>query len=138
MKIIALRGAENTGKSHVINIVYQFLLMGGWSQIPGNFRILGNKIFEDVIDILQKEKILIGIIGAGDYQIGNMGLKNLIDELKNKGCQIIICSCRNNPKIEKAVTLNHDYIWVDKTLSTGRDNDRIVNGIDAEHIINLV
>ena len=47
MKLIALRGKENTGKSHVINITYQFLLSDGWVQVPGNYRELGNKIHND-------------------------------------------------------------------------------------------
>lgn len=138
MKIIALRGGENTGKSHVINIVYQFLLSEEWSQVQGHFRELGNPIYNDMIDILSKENILLGIIGAGDYQIGDMGLKNLIGELENKGCQIIICACRNNPKIEKTVYNYPDHNWIDKTLSNGRYNDRIVNGIDAQTIVSIV
>jgi hypothetical protein len=57
MKVITLRGAENTGKSHVINMVYSFLLRDGYTQVPGNFRELGNPKFEDIIDILTKDDV---------------------------------------------------------------------------------
>lgn len=138
MKIIALRGVENTGKSHVINIVYQFMLKDRWIQLPGHFRELGNSIYEDVIDILVKDEKLVGIIGAGDYQIGNIGLSKLLKELEIKGCDVVICSCRTNPKIEAAVLKYPNSLWINKTLSTGRNNDRIVNGIDAVGLFNLI
>ena len=138
MKLIALRGKENTGKSHVINIAYQFLLNEGWIQVPGNFRVLGNPIYDDIIDILEKDNALIGIIGAGDYQIGLMGLKNLIKELEDKNCDIVLCACRTNPKIEIAVTNFPNHTWIDKTISTGRDIDRIANNIDLRKIMNQI
>lgn len=138
MKIIALRGKENSGKSHVINIVYQFLLNRGFVQITGNFRVLGNFIYDDIIDILEKDGIKIGIIGTGDYEIGPLGLKNLLKELEKKNCDFIVCACRTNPKIEKAIITYLNYIWVDKTLSIDTSNDRITNNTDANKIINLL
>jgi len=138
MKVIALRGDVSTGKSHVINIVYQFLLQDGWVQVPTHFRILGNPAYEDIIDILQKGAQTIGVIGAGDYQIGAIALSKLLKELELKGCDIAVCACRTNPKIEAAVNNYANHFWHDKTTSTGRENDRIVNGIDATALFNLV
>ena len=138
MRIIALRGKENSGKSHVINITYQLLLSSGWTQVAGNFRILGNPKYEDIIDILEKDNVLIGIIGAGDYQIGEISLKKLIRELEDKNCDIVVCACRTNPKIEKAITNYDNHNWIDKTISNGNANDRIVNNIDAIKIINQI
>ena len=138
MKIIALRGKENSGKSHSINIVYQFLLNKGFVQVAGDFRVLGNPIYDDIIDVLEKDGIKIGIIGTGDYQIGPLGLKNLLKELEQKNCDFIVCACRTNPKIEKAITSYLNYIWIDKTLSIDRSKDRITNNLDANKIINLL
>lgn len=138
MKIIALKGKENSGKSHVINIIYQFLLNNNYVQTVGNFRILGNPIYDDIIDILEKNDIRIGIIGTGDYQIGKLGLKNLLKELEQKKCDFIVCACRENPKIEKAVTSYLDHIWIDKTPSNDRSYDRISNNLDANKIITLL
>lgn len=138
MKVIALRGSVNTGKSHVINIVYQFLLRDGYVQVPGHFRTLGNLKFEDVIDILTKDGILVGIIGMGDYQRGVNSLANLLRELETKGCHVAICACRDIPAIEAAVTHYPQHVFVNKTPSAGRDNDRIVDGIDAQAIVALI
>ncbi|MDO9187593.1 MAG: hypothetical protein Q7W13_16400 [Bacteroidia bacterium] len=138
MKIIALKGGVNSGKSHTINIVYHFLLRDGYTQLPGHFRILGNPKFEDVIDILIKKGIKIGLIGMGDYQKGIDSLASLIMELEIKGCDVVICSCRNIPKIEMAVTNYPNHFFVDKTPSSGDDNNRIVNVFDAERVVTLI
>lgn len=135
MKVIALRGDKNTGKSHTINIVYQFLLKDKWLQVQGHFRVLGNPTYEDIIDILEKDGILLGIIGMGDYIRTDGSLAKLIKELELKGCHIVICSCRNNPKIEIAVSQYQNHFFIDKTPSTGENNNRIVNGFDAERIL---
>ena len=139
MKVIALVGAENTGKSHAINMVYSFLLRDGYVQVPGHFRTLGNPVFEDFIDIIEKNGKKVGFVGMGDYVIGaGQSLKSLLDELLSKGCDVAICGCRNNPKIVAAVTAYPSHILVPKTLSSGRDNDRIVNVIDAVTIVSHV
>jgi hypothetical protein len=138
MKIIALRGGMDTGKSHTINIIYQFFLRDNWKQIPEYFLEVGNPQFEDFMDILTKDEIRIGFVGMGDYQRTQASLSNLIKELENKGCNTVICACRNIPAIEKAVSSYPDHIFVDKTPSTGVENNRIVNGIDAEKIHKMI
>lgn len=139
MKVIALKGAKNTGKSHVINMVYSFLLRDGYTQIPGNFRVLGNPKFEDIIDILSKDDVLIGFVGMGDYQIGQgSSLKSLLEEIKSKGCHIAICACRDIANIVNAVTQYPNYHIVDKTQSSGNSNNRIVNLTDANTMISKI
>jgi hypothetical protein len=136
MKVIALRGEKDTGKSHTINVVYHFLLRDNWVQVPGHFRLLGNPDFEDFLDILSKDSLVIGIIGMGDYIIGPGSVKNLLKELENKGCHVAICACRTSPKIEAAVNGYPEHVWVEKTLSAGIENNRIVNVANAIQIIN--
>lgn len=139
MIVIGLSGDVNTGKSHVINIVYQFLLNRGFSQVPGVFRILGNPKFEDVFDVLQNDKIKVGIIGMGDYQKGSNSLKSLLAEIENLGCDIAICACRTNPKIEQAVTNYPNHHLLHKTVTSADPSIwRIDNNIDANRIVNLV
>jgi hypothetical protein len=136
MKIIALRGDKDTGKSHAINIAYSFLLKDGYTQLPGHFREIGNPDYEDIIDILIRDRLKVGFVGMGDYVIGQgRSLKSLLQELADKECDVIICSCRNDPKIESAVTAYPNHFFVDKTISVGDFNNRIVNAIDAEKII---
>ena len=138
MKVIGLKGRKGSGKSHTINIVYSFLLRDGYSQVPGYFRVLGNPKFEDVFDILTKDGVKVGIIGMGDFQKGKGGLGNLIKGMEKNGCDVVVCACRNEPKIEKGVTQYKNHHFVDKTISTGNNNNRIVNVIDAERVIRLI
>jgi hypothetical protein len=138
MKLIALRGPINTGKSHTINITYQLLLKEGYNQEPGHFRVLGNPVFEDIIDILIKDGVRLGIIGMGDYQRGEGSIAKLIKELVGKKCDIVICACREIPNLEKIISQYPNYIFVDKTKSNGDSNHRVVNGIDAEKIVKLL
>jgi hypothetical protein len=138
MKVIALRGQINSGKSHTLNIVYQFLLRDGYIQVPGFFEVLGNPKFEDVLDILEKGGKRVGICGMGDYTIGAGSLKALLARLGSQGCHVAVCSCQSKPRIIKAVTDYPDHDFVDKTPSSGSENHRIVNGIDAESMYRLV
>lgn len=138
MKVIALRGPQNTGKSHTLNIVYQLLLRDRYVQVPGHFRVLGNPVFEDFIDILEKDGQWVGLVGMGDYQRGSGSLRNLLGELQNKGCKLSLCCCRDNPKIERAVTNYPNHLFVNKTPSAGPDNDRIVNAFDADAMFTLI
>lgn len=139
MKVVALVGEGNTGKSHTINVVYNFLLKDGYCQIPEHFRILGNPIYEDFIDILEKDEIKIGFAGMGDYITGEgRSIKNLLAELYIKECDVAICACRNNPKMLMAVQSYTPHSIVIKTLSKGNENHRIVNVADALKIIALI
>ena len=138
MRVIALRGPENSGKSHVINIVYHFLIADGFEQIPGYYRVLGNPDFEDIIDVLVQDDFKIGFVGMGDYQRGEGSLRNLLDELNKAGCNIAICACRNKEAIERAVTQYESHDFVDKTITSDPSQYRIVNVADAIKILDLV
>ena len=69
MKVIALRGEADTGKTETLNIVYQLLLSSGYKQIKNHFEVLGNPIIRDFLDILENDetKIKIGFATMGDY-----------------------------------------------------------------------
>ncbi len=139
MKVIALTGPANNGKSHCINNAYLLLLDSGYSQVPGHFRILGNPVFEDIIDILTDGKKKVGIISMGDYVTGvGRSLASLLHELDTKGCDAVICACRNNPKIFAAVRLYPIHHFHPKTTSTGLSNHRVVNASDARVLVSMI
>ena len=77
-------------------------------------------------------------IGMGDYQIGGSNLSILLDDLAKRGCDVTICCCRNIAAIETHVSFYSDHLFVNKTISTGRANDRIVNGLDAQRMFDYV
>lgn len=120
-------------------MVYHYLLRDGFVQVPGHFRILGNPLNDDVLDILtNNEELLVGIIGMGDYDdTGLEPLSGLINELVLKGCSIIICACTNKASIVKSIQKFNPIIVV-KTTSSNNSQFRIINHLDAESIIALM
>lgn len=138
MKVVALRGPVDSGKSHTLNIVYQLLLKDGYVQVPGYFSILGNPVFEDILDILEKKGKRVGVCGMGDYAIGGGSLQNLLAQLAANTCDVAVCACQLKPRIQKAVTAYPLHHFIDKAPSTGESTHRIVNGIDADAMFRLV
>ena len=142
MDIIALRGNSDVGKSETLNIVYQFMLLFGYIQAPPgprHFRILGNRIQKDFIDILEKKGRRIGIATMGDYARGPESVANLLSYLDGQHCDKAICACNITlPGTVNAVTayLNHQIL--DKTVTAVAAEQRIRNGEDAERIYRLI
>lgn len=64
MEVIALRGAKGSGKTETLTTLYQLMLFMGYTQVAGCFQDLGNR---DFLDVLEKERIYIGIVTQGDY-----------------------------------------------------------------------
>lgn len=132
MKVIALLGDENTGKSHTINVVYSFLLRDKYQQVPGVFSVLGDPKNEDIIDILIREETKVGIIGMGDL-VGE--LKRCLLHLEQLGCDTVVCACRRKTNLEKVIINYQNHQFIKKTLSLGKSSNRIINAMDAETII---
>ncbi|MES2276809.1 MAG: hypothetical protein V4592_12355 [Bacteroidota bacterium] len=139
MEVIALRGAPNQGKSETINIVYQYILLFGYKQVPGHFEVL-NKDLKDFIDVVEKDGVKIGIVSMGDYEKtdNEYSISRLLEILFNAGCQRAICGCTINPRqpTEEAVK-KYSHIFINKTQASDDGNQRIVNGKDAETLYKL-
>jgi len=143
MKVIALMGDENSGKSHTINIVYQFILKLGYQQIPGNFRELGNLKNEDCFDVLENLHAInnskrIGIIGMGDYVQGANSVRSLLEEMNQLSCDTAICPIRNTERMKSFIEAYKDHHIIFKTITNAREQYRIVNFNDADQIIQLL
>lgn len=119
MKVIALKGPHNCGKTQTLTIVYFLLLKEGYKQANGNnFQYLdGNGDFRDILEFDGKK---IGIVTQGDYDKENFKRKNnelCTDEnltaltverhltlLGEKKCDIAICAINSDRKeIEKEI-----------------------------------
>jgi hypothetical protein len=137
MDVIALRGQKNNGKSETINIVYQYLLLFGYRQVPGHFRILGNAANRDFFDVLEKKNDLIGIFSMGDYSTGPDSVANLLYALFQVGCKKAVCACTIQVGTEKAVRA-YSHIFINKKVAGVNSIERIVNGEDAEDIYKLI
>lgn len=138
-KIIALKGDSNRGKSKTLNIVYQYLLLFGYVQVPKNFDVLGNRDQYDFIDIVEKKGIKVGIATMGDYQNGLQrkrkgSVETHIDHLVAGGCDVVVCAV--NSGLTRAIShiSSYPHVFVDKVFSFSDGEERIRNGEDAERI----
>lgn len=119
MKVIALRGEPNIGKTKTLNIVYRRLMADGFKQIPSMFQDLGH---EDILDILKKDNFTVGIATQGDYAVGNAKgdytVKNHLETLNLHGCDIAVCAAtlgQGKDRIMKAIEQYPDHIFIEKT-----------------------
>lgn len=140
MDIIALKGNANSGKSETLNIVYQFLLRSGFTQVPGHFRVLGNPAQRDFLDIVERNSMKIGIATMGDYQKYLKGVKegdivqDLLKYLESNGCTKAICACNSKLNLALSYIQNHQHVLLEKTETSILAEQRVSNGEDAELI----
>lgn len=143
MEVIALRGQSDKGKSETLNIVYQLMLQFGYLQTPpgpAHFRMLGNLVQRDFIDILERKGKKVGIATMGDYG-GNAteSVKNLLAYLDSQGCDVAVCACRIGiASILNAVVKYPIHHFIDKTVTSNPHEERIKNAEDAEKIYKLI
>ncbi len=97
MKIIVLKGKEDSGKSSTLNLVYSLLLNRDATLYSNKFEFLkGQK--SDFRAILQKNNKKIGIVTQVDYSLktkGNNTDNALFDHIKwvkDLGCDIAVCA----------------------------------------------
>lgn len=134
MKIIALSGSHDTGKSHTINLVYSLLILDGYNQIENVFESLGNPKQFDCFDILVKNSLRIGIIGMGDYLKGPYSLKNLIEKISKIRCDIIVCACRNDDGFTNIIKKHPNHIIIDKAIPLNDRNERDITKFRIENL----
>lgn len=113
MKVVALLGMSNCGKTETLNYVYQLLLANGYVQVPGHYQDLSNR---DCLDVFQKGKDLFGFVNQGDYAITKSSLKNHLQYLQKAGCIKTICACTSKPGTIKAVTSYPIHHFINKIV----------------------
>lgn len=122
MKVIALKGPHDCGKTQTLTIVYFLLLDEGYKQAAGkNFKYLYGET-GDFRDILEFDGKKIGIVTQGDYDKKNLERKDdklCTDEnltaltveghltlLGEKKCDIAICAINSDRKdIEEEIKI---------------------------------
>lgn len=136
MKIIALGGDTDSGKTTTLNIVYLLFLQSGYAPIQDAFKDLENNDFSDVLEYSGRR---IGIVTQGDYAIGAQSVKNHLSYLQSFECDIAICACTSGKeKIIRAVESYPDHRFLSKVKSEYKALERIENLRDATKIVNLV
>lgn len=132
MKIIALWGKHDSGKTNTIKFLRDILLKRGAKEE----KFVGDSDFISVFDFQNKK---VGVFSGGDRQ-------DILEEnfkcLQEYHCDVIICPSRTKGEtvhyLENIALQNNKLIWVEKArLSSGGnyplDKERdIINLIQAE------
>ena len=142
MKVIALKGEKDSGKSTTLKEVYKILKAAGGEPERYCFKDLkGNsKDLRDVINFAGKK---IGIVTQGDYPKGEYSVVNHLAKLKdydcNCGCDIAICACTTGKNIEETI-INYypEATFIHKTKNENVSLRQIENTLKAMEIIQIL
>ena len=139
MIVLALEGQPSCGKSETLNIVYQFLLNDGYTQLPNKYSNLGNLKMRDFTDILVKGNKKIGIVTQGDYVTTPNSIKNHLSKLFQENCTIAICACTTkNPKAKLQVMHYPQSTFFPKQPTNISSLQRVENNMIAQRIFNSI
>ncbi|WP_301753850.1 hypothetical protein [uncultured Muribaculum sp.] len=138
MKVIALEGDPNSGKTKTLNLVYALLVQAGYTQVSGVFQDLCN---DDCLDVFQGFGKTIGIVTQGDYAIGNCSVKNHLAHLQSLGCDVAVCACTvgtSKQKIKDAIMAYTPHHFEPKYKSSSAALERIDNFNCAVKIMGMI
>ena len=138
MRVIALEGDSDSGKTLTLNLVYALLLQAGYTQVPGAFQNLDNN---DCLDVFRGFGKTVGIVTQGDYAIGACSVKNHLLRLQSFSCDVAICACTigaSKLKIRSAIMTYSPYHFEPKTKSSSVALERIDNFNCATKIISMI
>ncbi len=139
MKIIALQGKGNSGKTTSIKILHNIMLSNNYTQIQNMRQNHGNDFLDIYINSITKLKV--GITSSGDtYDLVSDRLQDLV----NAKCDVCICACRTfdrKPPGTVAATkkfTGYKNIYLPKTYSSTSTQEVIDNTSDANKLFNLI
>ena len=141
MKIIALRGPANSGKTYTINVAYHLLLNEGYVQVPGYFNqdetynFLGEKMYgsSDFTDILIQGDKKIGITTGSKNE-----LAATLNSFQKAGCTAAICACHDSGESLDIIKSYEDYTLIDKNPQGEVQLKRISDFSFAKKLVGLV
>lgn len=91
MKIIALQGRGDSGKTTTIKMLPDILIANGFKQVPNKNKNYGG----DFLDIFVNGNKKVGITSSGDtFDLVNNRLTDLVKEK----CDVCICACRTSDR----------------------------------------
>jgi hypothetical protein len=140
MKIIALKGAANSGKTYTLNTTYTLLLNAGYMQVPGYFtqpevyNFLGEKMFGslDFTDILVQSDKKIGVTTGTKNE-----LAPTLDSFQKAGCSVVICACHDSSDEISTIESYGDTVFIEKTPQSTISLKRINDFTFAKRIVSL-
>lgn len=134
MKIIALFGLSNTGKTTTIKLVYNMVLQQGG--MTTQKKPLGGDP-NDFLDIVLWKNIKIVFFSMGD---NSTALANAIYNYREQNCDLMICSLSiGTPKVRANNALNRfNATRINKTIVSQTNLEINANMNDAQTIFNLI
>ncbi|WP_430408701.1 hypothetical protein [Kordia sp.] len=135
MRIIALRGEGNCGKTTTLNLVYDDLIAKGATVFIAKKQVGGDKRDFETVLIYHGKKI--AFFTMGDYSI------YLIEAIiKYEALKVDILICASNIKfvkpIKKIVTYNHNLVIKSIASPKTKTANSIENNKDATTIVGLI
>lgn len=153
MKVIVLKGRDNSGKTTTLKEVYKILKAAGGKKKSGCYQKLdGNRDLRDVIDFAGKK---IGIVTQGDYgveieekynnvspsELKNrpaLSIRHHLDILMEEGCDIAICACTNEKKIEETIKNHYPKTrFIDKEVKSLQEIENTQKAMEIIQILKL-
>lgn len=137
MKIVALKGKGDSGKTTTINMLPNILIANGYKQVPNKYQKHGG----DFLDIYDNGKKKVGITSSGDtFDLVNDRLSDLVTEK----CDVCICACRTadrKPPGTIAATKNfpgYTTEYVNKTYAPNPSGELKANQNDANVLFSKI
>lgn len=137
MKVIALRGKPNCGKTWTLRKVHELMLKKDFKQVPEMYKDLGN---DDFLDILEFNGRRFGIVSQGDYAKDHQSafsVKSHLIWLCERGCEIAVCACTTGEtkgRIQAAINTYPGHVYIDKQVANSPNDYEEVNTQDVQII----
>lgn len=132
MRIIALTGRSNCGKTTTLNMVYLEVLTHGG--ISTDKRTLGGDP-NDFSDIVLYNNQRIAFFTMGDY---SGYVVNAISDNNNRGVDLLICACNSRFVRPFAEITKYPHHILNKTVASPTSDELNSNTHDANLIFGLI
>jgi ABC-type branched-subunit amino acid transport system ATPase component len=133
MNIIVLVGPNSCGKTTILNIVYDNLILNG-ATVTVNKQLLGGNP-KDFSAILNWKKKKIAIFSMGDL---SKALVSAVLNYNQQRCDVMICAC--NVRLVKPfkVFTQYNTTRVNKVVEPNRSLRSVNDATKAQEIVNLI
>lgn len=141
MKVIALKGEQDSGKTTTLSLLRKIMVQAGFTE---DFSTLIDLHKGDFRVILERDGKKIGIVSQGDYAINvgdKVSVKTHLDYMKEQGCEVVVCACTTGETKRKIFDAIEDYApqreYVHKRKSN-RESEDEDNKCCAKTIFNML
>ena len=135
--IIALRGKPSSGKSKTLRLVFERL------QGEGDLLWQAKHRYVETVAVVKVGDVMVGIVSIGDVAAL---LDNLLQDVIDRGCLVIVCACRrnNNGSDSKTVQVvkqrepDYSIVWIEKEQSATENDQDEANKRSCNEVVRAV